>query len=71
MLENAAFSHHLEAVQRAFPDADDPLLVAVGAWAAVHGVVSLLLAQPEFPWPDIDALVDHMLTTQARGNAGT
>jgi AcrR family transcriptional regulator len=70
MLENAAFSHHFEAVQRAFPGADDPYLVALGLWAAVHGVVSLLLAHPDFPWPDVDALVDHMLATQAHGIAG-
>jgi len=70
MLDNAAFTHHLEAVQRAFPDAEDSYLVAIGLWASVHGVVSLLIAQPDFPWPDHDALVDHMLATQARGIAG-
>ena len=69
MLENAAFNHHFEAVQRAFPDAPDPHLVAIGLWAAVHGVVSLLISQPDFPWPDVDALVDHMLRTQAKGVA--
>jgi AcrR family transcriptional regulator len=68
MLENAAFTHHLEAVQRAFPNAD-ALMAAIGLWAAVHGVVSLLIAQPDFPWPDVDALVDHMLRTQVNGIA--
>jgi AcrR family transcriptional regulator len=67
MLDNAAFSHHLDAVQRAFPDVDDLYVTAIGFWAAAHGVVSLLLAQPDFPWPDIDRLVDHLLATQARG----
>ncbi len=71
MLENAAFTHHLEAVQRALPHAEDPYLVAIGLWAAVHGVVSLLISQPDFPWPDVDALVDHMLATQAHGIAGS
>jgi AcrR family transcriptional regulator len=69
MLENAAFSHHLEAVQRAFPT-EDALLMAVGMWAIAHGIVSLLIAQPDFPWPDVDALVDHMMTIQVRGVAG-
>ncbi len=71
MLENAAFTHHLEAVQRALPDVADPYLVAIGLWVAVHGVVSLLISQPDFPWPDVDALVDHMLATQAKGIAAT
>jgi AcrR family transcriptional regulator len=70
MLANAAFVHHVGAVQRAFPSVADPTLVALGLWAAVHGVVSLLLAQPDFPWPDVDALVDHMLRTQVEGIAG-
>ena len=69
MLENAAFTHHLEAVQRAFPDLADPYLVAIGLWATVHGVVSLLISQPDFPWPDLDALLDHLLDTQGRGIA--
>lgn len=72
MADNAAFTHHLDAVRRA-ADADglapdvDVSLVAIGLWAAVHGIVSLLIAQPDFPWPDADDLVDHMLSTQARG----
>lgn len=70
MLENAAFNHHHEAVQRAFPERDDAYLLAIGMWVIAHGIVSLLLAQPGFPWPPIDELVDHMLATQARGIAG-
>ena len=74
MADNAAFLHHLDAVQRAVDagglGADvDVTLVAIGLWAAVHGIVSLLIAQPDFPWPDVDDLVDHMLSTQARGLA--
>ena len=71
MLENAAFSHHFEAVQRAFPDADDAYLSAICLWAAAHGIVSLLISNPDFPWPDIDLLIDHMLATQARGIAAS
>lgn len=74
MLENAAFTHHFEAVQRcidagAFPKSADAYMVAIGLWAATHGVVSLLIAQPDFPWPDVDVLIDHMLATQAKGIA--
>src|SRR5919202_69736 len=37
----------------------DPFLVATGLWTAVHGVTSLLIARPDFPWPDRDRLLDH------------
>ena len=74
LAENAAFAHHVEAVQRCvdaglLDDDADPVLVAIGLWVAVHGIVSLLLAHPDFPWPDVDVLVDHVLSTQARGLA--
>ena len=76
MADNAAFTHHLDAVQRAVDAGGlggeggvDVGLVAIGLWACVHGIVSLLIAQPDFPWPDVDDLVDHMLTTQAKGLA--
>ncbi len=30
-------------------------------WAAVHGVTSLLIAHPWFPWVSKDKLIDHVL----------
>ncbi len=45
----------------------DPLLVSLGLWAAVHGITSLLVARPGFPWPDQQGLVDHVLRTQLEG----
>jgi AcrR family transcriptional regulator len=68
----AAFEHHVAAVQRCadaglFAEGADVLLVAIGLWAAVHGVTSLLVALPQFPWPPVEQLVDHMLTTQVKG----
>lgn len=47
----------------------DAMLVAVGLWAAVHGVTSLLVSRKSFPWPPVDELVDHMLTVHAAGLA--
>jgi AcrR family transcriptional regulator len=66
-----AFQHLVEAVQRCI-DAGafrpvDPVRAATGVWAAVHGVTSLLISLPGFPWPDIDTLVDHVCDTQTRG----
>ncbi len=36
---------------------DDPERMAQSVWAGMHGLVSLLIARPGFPWVDRDALV--------------
>ena len=39
---------------------DDPLNLAVLVWAALHGLVSLRLDRPNFPWPaPLDETVDQ------------
>jgi hypothetical protein len=70
-----AFQHLVEAVQRCI-DAGafrpvDPVLAATGVWASVHGITSLLISLPGFPWPDIDTLVDHVCTVQNFGLSET
>jgi AcrR family transcriptional regulator len=69
----AAFQHLVEAVQRAIDagavPAQDPVVVAVGLWATVHGLTSLLIAKPEFPWPPVKRLVEHLVETSVRGLA--
>jgi AcrR family transcriptional regulator len=66
ILENAAFGHLLGAVQASLESGAlapaDPVLVSLGLWAAVHGITSLLITKPEFPWPDTDQLVDHVVS---------
>src|SRR5580704_2019371 len=61
----SAFGHLVEDVETAIQAGqlafDDPRLVACGLWMMVHGVTSLLIAKPEFPWPDREALVGHVL----------
>jgi AcrR family transcriptional regulator len=73
LMSSAAFDHHLEAVQGAV-DAGaiegDPVLTAVTLWAAVHGITSLFLSKPDFPWPDREAVIDHLLRVQIYGAAG-
>lgn len=66
-----AFQHLVDAVQHCI-DAGafrrvDPMVAATGVWAAVHGVTSLLISMPGFPWPDIEALVDHVCEIQTHG----
>jgi len=36
-------------------------------WTAVHGVTSLLIAYPEFPWVQRDKLIAHVLDTMVAG----
>lgn len=46
---------------------DDPFEVAVCLWAAVHGITSLLISKPWFPWPDREKLVSRLLDIQIEG----
>lgn len=46
---------------------DDPFEVALVLWAGVHGITSLLISKPWFPWPDPDALIDRLLDAQIDG----
>jgi hypothetical protein len=67
----ACLQHMVDAVQRAM-DAGlivdgDAFAVTVQLWAAVHGMTSLLIAKPDFPWPPLDALVDGVLAMCAFG----
>lgn len=48
----------------------DPVELALSLWAAVHGCVSLLISQPQFPWPeDIDAYIDRTIRMAGMGIA--
>ena len=40
----------------------DPFRLASLVWAAEHGLVSLRLSRPQFPWSDLDGLVDEAVT---------
>jgi Tetracyclin repressor-like, C-terminal domain len=66
-----AFQHLVDAVQRCIDAGEfravDPVLAATGVWTAVHGVTSVLISMPAFPWPDVDTLVGHVCDTQIRG----
>lgn len=68
----AAYAHHLDAVQRAcdaglLPGGTDPALAALTLWAGVHGITSLLIAKPDFTWPEHDQVIDHVLETLVAG----
>lgn len=49
----------------------DPIELALGLWAAAHGVAALLIAKPHFPWPDVDAFIDTTICMAGLGLAVT
>ncbi|HYT26045.1 MAG TPA: TetR/AcrR family transcriptional regulator [Actinomycetota bacterium] len=70
--ESAAFRHLVEAVQRCVDAGavrtDDPVMVAYGLWALVHGITSLMISLPTFPWPGSpDELAERLLADHVRG----
>lgn len=42
-------------------DCGDPLATAELLWMVVHGMVSLLIAKPGFPFPPVEEMYDNML----------
>lgn len=45
----------------------DVTLVAQSMWASLHGLVSLLIARPGFPWEDRAQLIDRHIAAMAHG----
>jgi AcrR family transcriptional regulator len=63
ILSSSAFGHLFEDVGAAVAAGlleGDPMLVSISLWSAVHGITSLLISKPDFPWPDRDQLVDRV-----------
>jgi len=66
----SAFGNLIRAVEeahqtgaiRAEPDA---IATAMELWAVAHGVASLVIGVPDFPWPE--DLADRVLQTYVRG----
>ncbi len=43
------------------------LLISQSLWASLHGLVSLLIARPGFPWADRETLISHHIMALADG----
>jgi AcrR family transcriptional regulator len=69
--EWAALQHMIDAVERCMDAGQirraDPLIVTLGLWAAVHGLTSLIISKPDFPWPPLEDLIHHVLTSNIYG----
>jgi hypothetical protein len=69
---SAAFEHLVEAVAQAIEQLDvqprpDPVFVSISLWSITHGITSLLLTHPNFPWPDRQQLVEYVLRMPLEG----
>jgi AcrR family transcriptional regulator len=75
VLEVSGFSHLVDNVVRCMEAGSiapgDPLLVATGLWTAVHGITSLAVAVPGYPFVGLDVLLEHTLGVYRRGLAGS
>lgn len=62
-------SHCVEtgALRTDGPAGGDVLLLTITLWSAVHGLTSLLVAKPNFPWPDVDRQIDTTLDAVMQG----
>jgi AcrR family transcriptional regulator len=70
IMTSSAFGHLREAVARAVEAGSiegDPMLVSVFLWSVVHGITSLLISKPNFPWPGIDGLIDTVVRSALFG----
>jgi len=47
----------------------EPVELGLKLWAAAHGVASLLIAKPAFPWPPVEELVDDTICMAGTGLA--
>ncbi|HWA62503.1 MAG TPA: TetR/AcrR family transcriptional regulator [Caulobacteraceae bacterium] len=64
-----AFQLYRAAVARRHPDAPpaDVDMIAQSAWVSLHGLVSLLIARPDFSWCDRARLIDFHIGRTAPG----
>jgi AcrR family transcriptional regulator len=71
-IELAAFIHLVENVERGIRQGriapGDPKVIAVALWATAHGITSLLISHPGFPWPrERSAMIDCVLAQGLEG----
>jgi hypothetical protein len=42
-------------------------LVTQGLWAAIHGITSLMLQRPAYPWAAKAKVIEHLIATSLAG----
>jgi AcrR family transcriptional regulator len=72
VVASGAFGYLVESVRACIEEGvleGEPVELALGLWAAAHGIAALLVAKPYFPWPDVDALIDRTVCMAGLGLA--
>lgn len=46
---------------------EEVTLIAQSMWASLHGLVSLLIARPGFPWADREQLIERHIASMSKG----
>lgn len=67
-IASGAFAHLLDSVTACIDLGvlrGDPMQLSLQLWAGVHGIASLRIAKPLFPWPPLEQLLDE--TVRATG----
>lgn len=61
-----SFQRFVSAVRRCMEASaaagQDAFTITTSLWTGLHGIVSLRLSKPGFPWPPLEELVDRLLT---------
>jgi AcrR family transcriptional regulator len=71
-IASGAFGHLLDGVTACIGLGvleGDPVELGLKLWAAAHGIASLLIAKPRFPWPPVEELVDSTICMAGSGLA--
>ncbi len=67
----SGFGRVLAAVQRCIDTgafrSGDAFAMTCGLWAGAHGLTSLLIAKPHFPWPEVDTLIAEGIDAHCKG----
>jgi AcrR family transcriptional regulator len=66
VITTGSFAHLMEGIQRVvdagrMPPGTDLFEMALHIWANIHGITSLLVARPSFPWPELAPFVERHL----------
>lgn len=74
VLADSCFSQLLRTVQECidagiFPAGPGALRLAMDLWSAAHGLASLMINKPWFPWGEVDTAVERMVRIAITGCA--
>ena len=46
-----------ECIDKGVFPAGDPFTISCALWASIHGLTSLMISNPDYPWPPLDDLL--------------